>query len=99
MVLLASRSMKFNRDSNAGRGSRSDSKEKAKADAEPDSEHDRVRHHPGEQPQGTVLAAQQIVSKIKAAEHIQTNASDADSRDHVMVHQMIVDRMTPMANN
>src|SRR5713226_4407157 len=87
MVVVASGSMELNRDGNAGRGSRSDSKEQAKAYTVADSEHDRVRHHLGEQPQGTVLAAQQIVSKIKSAEHIQTNAGDADSRDGVVVHR------------
>jgi hypothetical protein len=34
-----------------------------------------------------VLAAQQIVRKIKAAEHIQTNAGEANGRDRVVVHR------------
>src|SRR6185295_4410265 len=50
MIVLASCSMKFNRDSNARRGSRSDSKEETKAYTVTDSEHDRVRHHLGEKP-------------------------------------------------
>jgi hypothetical protein len=87
MIVRAACPMKFNCDGNAGCGSRSDSKEKAEADTEADSEHDRVRHHPGEQPQGTVLGTQQIVGKIKAAEHIQTDAGEADSRDSVVVHR------------
>ena len=87
MIVRATCSMKFNRDGNAGCGSGSDSKEKAETDTVADSEHDRVRHHPGEQPQGTVLAAQQIVSKIKGAEHVQTDAGEADGCDSVVVNR------------
>jgi hypothetical protein len=34
-----------------------------------------------------VLPAQQVVSKVQAAQHIKRNSGDADSRDCVVVHQ------------
>lgn len=36
------------------------------------------------------MAAQQIVSQIEAAGHVQANAREADSRYRVVIHQMIV---------
>src|SRR6266404_4369709 len=96
MVVLAASAMKLNRDRDAGRAPGSDSKEKSKADTVTDAEHDRVRHHPGEQPQRTVLAAQQIVSEIKTAEHIQANAAKADGRDRVVVHRNDCRQMIPV---
>jgi hypothetical protein len=43
---------------------------------------------------GGVLATQQIVSQVEAAEYIQTNACETDSRDGVLVHRLIVDVAT-----
>ena len=38
-----------------------------------------------------MLAAQQIVRQIEAAQNVEADAADADDGDHAMVHQMIVD--------
>src|SRR5437016_426656 len=89
MILVASCSLEFDRDGNAGRCAGSEAKEKPQTDAEADSEHDRVRYRPGNQPQRTVLAAQQVVSEIKTPEHIEAGAGNTDGCDDVVVHETI----------
>lgn len=41
-----------------------------------------------------MFAAEQIVGKVKAPQHIQTGSDDADRCECVMVHRVIIDVMT-----
>jgi hypothetical protein len=43
-------------------------------------EDDRIRYRPRKQPQRAVLPTEQVVSKVEAAEHIETASTDTDDR-------------------
>src|SRR5207244_6938362 len=88
---LAGHAVELDRDGDAGRGAGGKPEEQAEPKAVADSEHYRIGDHPGQQPQRTVLAAQQVVGEIEAAEHVETGAGDADGGDCVMVHLLIVE--------
>jgi hypothetical protein len=60
----------------------------------PDAEDNGVRYRAGQQPQRIVLSTQQVVGKIQTAQHIKTSARNADGRDRMVVHSMIVE-LTP----
>ena len=90
MTLSAGSSLEFNRDRDAGGGARSQAEGQPESKPVADSEHNRVRYRPGKQPQGAVLAAQQIVCQIETPQHIQTGARNADYRNRMMIHSMIV---------
>jgi Tol biopolymer transport system component len=99
MLQPARRSVEFDRDGNAGGDARSEAEEETKSQAVADSENDRVGHRAGEQPQRAVLPAQQIVCKVKAAEHIQAGAGNADGREGMVVHGVsIVDAVASGAD-
>ena len=91
MVQATSGSTEFDGNGDPGRNSRDEAKEETKANAVADSEDNRVGYRPGEQSQRAVLPAQQIVSEIKAPEHIETAAGDTDGCDRMVVHSAIVD--------
>jgi hypothetical protein len=80
-------------------------KKKSQSDRIPDSEYDGVRHRSGKHPQWPVFAAQQIVSKIQRAQHIQARRRDAHTRQQVMIdgmqkmHALIVEgKLLPLQN-
>ncbi len=62
----------------AGSQTSGQAKKHTKAKALTDSKNDRVRYRARKQPQRAVLSAQQVVGKVKAAEHIRTGADNAD---------------------
>ena len=86
MVQSARGAVEFNRERYAGSKTRHQAEEETKAQTVADSEEDRVCDRPGKHPQRTVLAPQQVIRKIKTAEHIQAGAGNADGCDHMMVH-------------
>ena len=91
MIEPASRSIKFNRQRDAGRNTGSQAKEQTKPEAIADAEDKRVGYRAGDQPQRTVLSTQQVVRKIETAQHIKTRTRNADGRDCVVVHARIVE--------
>ena len=91
VTFLAGHAVELDRDGDAGRGAGGKPEEQAEPKAVADSEHDGISDHPGQQPQRTVLAAQQVIGQIEAAEHVETGAGDADGGDCVMVHFSIVE--------
>ena len=91
MVQATSGSTEFNGNGDPGRNPRDEAKEETKANTVADSEDDRVGYRPGKQSQRAVLPAQQIVSEIKAPEHIETAAGDTDGCDRMVVHSVIVE--------
>jgi hypothetical protein len=90
MIQPASCAIELDRDGDPGGNSGSHAKEETKTKAVTDSEDDGIRYGAGQQPQRTVLPAQQIVREIETAQHIETGSRDADSCDCVMVHSAIV---------
>jgi hypothetical protein len=97
MRQATSRTVKFDRDRNAGRKTRRKAKEKSKSDAVTDAKDDGIRYRPGQQAQRAVLPAQQVVRQIEAAQHIKKGARDADRSYSVVVdrHVMIVPESRP----
>ncbi len=91
MIVPVRGTLQFDGDGNAGGGTARDTEEQPEADAVAGSEDDRVSHHPGEQPQRTVLAAQQIVSQVQGAQYVQKNSGDAEGRHQAMVHRTIIE--------
>lgn len=85
MIQSTSYSIEFGRGSNARRDTGGEAEEGTEADAVTDAEDDRVGYGPRKQSQWTMLAAQKIVSKIKAAHYIETTARDADACDDVVI--------------
>ena len=88
VVVSAAGTLQFDGNRKAGCNSGRNSEEQAKAETVADSEHDGVRHHPGQQPQGTMRAAQEIVSQIQAAKHIEANAAEANDGDGAVIHPL-----------
>ena len=90
MIVPASGSLEFDRHGHTRRKSRGkDSEEKTQPESVADSEKDRIRHHPGQQPQGPMLSPQQIVSQDKSPPSTsRANAADAELRDGMVVHDL-----------
>jgi len=86
MIEAASRPIEFNRDCDTGRDTGSQAKEETEAKAVADAEDNGVRNGAGEQPQRTVLTAQQVVSEIETAENIKTGTRDTDDGECMVVH-------------
>src|ERR1700720_32386 len=86
MIEAASGSIKFNRKSGAGPNAGNKAKEGAKTNAVAHAEDDGVRYRAREQAQRTVLAAQKVVGKIEAAQHIETGAGNAEDRHGMVIH-------------
>ena len=66
-------------------------KNRAEAKAVSDAEEPRIRYRAGQQAQGTVMSAEQIVGEIETAQHIEAGTRDAHDSDGVVVHAEIVD--------
>src|ERR1700733_1823056 len=90
VVQPSSRAIELNRDCDPAGHARSQAKKPAQAKPIADSEHNRVRHRPSKQSQGTVLSAQQIVRKVETPDYIQASPGDADRGHGVMVHGKIL---------
>src|ERR1051326_2181402 len=88
MIVSAAGTLELDRNREAGRDSGRNPKEQAKAETVAESEHDGVRHHPGQEPQGTMLATEEIVGEIQAAEHIEANAAEANNADGAGAHPL-----------
>jgi hypothetical protein len=91
MIVVARRSMQFDRDRDTGRYSGDHAKKETQSKCISDAEYDRVSYRPSEQPQRAVFATQQIVSQVQRAQHVQARAGDTDAG-----HQVMVDRMRKM---
>src|ERR1700688_4067056 len=86
MVEAPSGSIQFNRKSGARCKAGNKAKEGAQANAVADTEDDGVCYRAREQAQRTVLAAQKVVGKIEAAQHIETAAGNADDFHCMVIH-------------
>ena len=86
MSQTTSGSIEFNRDRDTSCETRGEAKEQTQANAIADAENDRVRHGTGKQPQRAMLSPQQVVGKIKAAQHIKKGPCDAYGSYGVVVH-------------
>ena len=97
MMFLARRPVEFNGYRDPRGHTRNHAKEKPQSGSISDTEYDRVRHRSRKQPQRPVFAAQQIVSKIQGAQHIEAGRRDAHAGQQVMIdgvremHAMIVE--------
>jgi hypothetical protein len=87
------------RDSSSYTGNHA--KEKSQPNRISKTKYDRVRHRSRQHPQWSVFAAQQIVSKVQRAQHIQARPRDAHTRQQVMIdgmhemHALIVEGKVP----
>ena len=90
MAQPLSRAIELNRDRDPVCHARNHAKKPTQAKPIADSEHNRVRHRPSKQSQGTVLSAQQIVGKVQTPDYIQASPGDADRGQGVMVHGKIL---------
>ena len=68
----------------------SEPEKRTQAEAVANSEDDRVGYSPRQQTQRAMLAAQQVIGEIQAAEHIEATACKTDGRKGVVVHPVIV---------
>ena len=91
MVQATGGSTEFDGHGDPRGNSRDETEEETKSNTVAHSEDNRISYRPGEQSQRAVLPAQQIVSQIKAPEHIETAAGDTDGCDRMVVHAVIVD--------
>src|ERR1700731_4442792 len=80
----------FDRKGGAGRDSGGKAKEETKTKSVADAEDDRVGYRPRKQPQRAVLSTQKVVSQIEATQDVKTAARNADGRQCMMIHSMIV---------
>jgi hypothetical protein len=85
MIVPLPHPVQLNRHRNPGSHPRRDPEKQSQPQPVPDTEHNRVRHHPREHAQRPMLPAQQIVSQIQPAKYIQANASETDTRDDVVI--------------
>ena len=85
MIVPLAHPVQLNRDRNPGSHPRRDPEKESQPQPVPEPEHNRVSDHPRKHPQRPMLPAQQIVSQIQPAKHIQANASETDSRNDVVI--------------
>jgi CRP-like cAMP-binding protein len=90
MIQAATGSIKFNRESDARCNTGSKTKEETKTKAVADAENDGVSHCPRKQPQRAMLSPQKVVSQIETTQDIKTAARNADRRQCMVIHSMIV---------
>src|SRR4029077_3557308 len=90
MTQAASCSIQFDRNRETCGNTGSQAKKETEAKAVADSKDDVIGHRSGQQPQWTVLPAQQIVSEVEAAQHVEAGPSNADGGDCGVVHAAIV---------
>src|ERR1700686_528485 len=97
MTIFPRRPVKLNCHCDSSSNTGNHAKEKSQPESISNAEYDRVRHRSSKQPQRPVFAAQQIVSKIQRAQHVQARCRDAHARQQVMIdgmpemHAMIVE--------
>src|SRR5580704_1930129 len=77
--------IEFDRKGDASRDAGSQAKDGTHPNAVAKAEDDRIRYRPRKQPQRAVLPTEQIVSEIKAAQHVQATTANGDGRDGVVV--------------
>jgi hypothetical protein len=87
MVQTTSRPIELDRDGDTGGKSCGQAKDQTEANAIANSENNRLRYRPCEQTQRTMLSAQQIIGKIKAAQHVKKSTRDAHGCYRVVVDQ------------
>jgi hypothetical protein len=81
-----SHSIEFDRKSDTGGDTGNKAKEKTKTETEADAEYDGVRYCSRKQSQRTMLSTEEVISKIKTPQHVETTAGNADGRDCMMIH-------------
>src|ERR1700704_2832020 len=97
MVAAPRRPVKFNCSPHSSSHTGNHAKENPQPDSISDTEYDRVRHRSRQQPQRPMFAAQQIVSKIQRAQHVEARPRDARAGQQMMIdgmremHAMIVE--------
>jgi hypothetical protein len=101
MTARPRRPVKFDRYRDSSSHTGNHAKEKSQPNRISKTKYDRVRHRSRKHPQWPVFAAQQIVSKVQRAQHIQARPRDAHTRQQVMIdgihemHAMIVEGKLP----
>src|ERR1700719_3215865 len=97
MTLLPRRPVEFNRQRDSSCHARNHPKEKSQPDCIAETKYDGVCYRSGEQPQGPVFAAQQIVSQVQGTQHVEARRRDTYAGQQVMIdgvrekHALIVE--------
>ena len=102
MILPLGHAIQLHRERYADCKTRCNAKDQAQAQAVTKPEQNRIGDGARQQPQWAMLAAQQVIGEIQAAEHIQTTARDADRCNRMVIHPTIVEafeRSLPTLNS
>jgi hypothetical protein len=94
MIQPARGAIELDRQRDTGRNAGSDAEEETETKAVAGAEDNRIRDGASQQSQRTVLTAQQVVSEIEAAQHIETATRNADGREGMVIHFERVRRLT-----
>jgi hypothetical protein len=90
VILTARGTTELDGQSKAGCESGNNSEKKTESETVADSEHDGVGDDTSKQSQGAMLSAEQVISKVEAAQDIEAASDNADGCDGVVIHGEIV---------
>jgi hypothetical protein len=92
MIKPAGSAVEFNGNSDACGYPGNQAKKQSQSNTVSNAKDNGIGYGACEQPQRTMLSAQQIIGEVKTSQHIKASACNTDGRDRVVVHGEIVTR-------